>query len=87
MKLIENLSEFETLLLPSNDNEDFEASTDKYEEIDRLSIIADEVAEYENEIDDSPHHSWRSELSLFVAEIPDRADCYALLAHISQVRR
>lgn len=79
MKFIEKLSEFKVLLLPSNDDEDFEASTDKYEEIDRLSVIADEVAEYENEIDDSPHHSWRSELSLFVAEIPDRADCYALL--------
>ncbi|WP_420859783.1 hypothetical protein [Marivivens marinus] len=79
MTFIEEFSEIEALLLPDSDDEDAGTSAYKDEEIDRLPVIAHEVAEYENEIDDSPHHSWRSERSLLVAEVPDRADCYALL--------
>ena len=79
MKFIEEFSEVEALLLPENDDEDAETSASKDEEIDRLAVNAHEVSEYENEIDDSPGHSWRSERSLLIAQVPDRADCYALL--------
>ena len=44
MKIIENVPEFEALLLPANDEENVETSTHKYEESDHLSIVADKVA-------------------------------------------
>lgn len=79
MKFRAKISEFQALLLPENDDEDVDTSASKEEEIERLPVIAHEVAEYENVIDDSPHHSWSSERSLLVAEVPDHANCYALL--------
>lgn len=79
MKYIEEFPEIEALLLPDNDDEDADTSAGKDEQIDRLPVIAHEIASYENEIDDSPHHSWRVDRSLFIAQVPDRADCFALL--------
>ena len=79
MKFIEDCSEIEGLLLPKDDDEDADISSNIYEEIDRLMVKAHEVAHYENEIDDTMHLSWRSEKSLLVAQVPNRAGCYALL--------
>ena len=81
MKFIEDVTEIAALVLPQDDEDDEEAepSTDKYDEIERLPISADLVAEYGNEIADSPHHSWLSDRSLFIVSVPGRTECYALL--------
>lgn len=78
MKFIEDVTEIAEIVLPQDD-EEAETGTNKYDEIDRLSVSADEVAEYEDEIDGTAHGSWRFDLSLLVASVPDRSNCYALL--------
>lgn len=79
MIAIQDLSDIERLVLPLSDGEDQDDSVSKEDEIERLQVVAHEVASYESEVEDDPYHSWHFDWSLFIADVPGRSACYALL--------